>query len=280
MDAAQPRHELIYAEPRYYDIGFSQRDIQGETGFLEYLSRNLGRGRLEAFLEICCGPGHHMCALAARGIRSHGIETSRPMVTYVEEQVFASVASANDEATTDVRSAECTIALGDPRDFSIPEAVDLAFCPRNEFHYLLRREDIVAHLVAVAKNLGRGGLYVMELEHPAVLCGQRAGWPQRWTSAREGTSVEVRIGTGEEQIDPLQQIVDLEIALEVSENGESMRIVDSAPIRLCSYQELHALVRLSGAFDWIATFGDLSITQPFDRSDASRAMVPVLRCNM
>lgn len=279
MDAAQPRHELIFTEPRYYDIGFDRRDIPSETAFMEYLCRNLGRGRMQAFLEICCGPGHHMCALAARGVRSHGIETSRPMVTYVEEQVFATLEATNGEGALQ-HPAECTIALGDPRDFSIREAADLAFCPYHEFHYLLTREDIVAHLVAVAKNLGRGGLYVMELEHPAVLFGQRTGWPREWTASRDGTEVKVRIGTGRERIDPLQQIVDLEIALEVNENGAKKRLTDSAPIRLCSYQELHALVRLSGAFDWIATFGDLSITQPFDRSADSRVMVPVLRCNM
>ncbi len=80
--ATHPRHELLFAEPRIYDIGFAPPDIEVECGFLEYLSRNLGRGKLDAYLEVCCGPVHHLHRLAAQGVRAYGTCSSPEMVAY------------------------------------------------------------------------------------------------------------------------------------------------------------------------------------------------------
>jgi len=145
---------------------------------------------------------------------------------------------------------------------------------------LLTNEEIVSHLVAMAKNLGRGGLYIVELEHPGVFLGLTAERVEEWTVECDGVTVKVCIGGGTRVIDSVSQLYDLEIRLEVTENGETRIIRDSAPLRVLAHQELRALVQLSGVFDWVATFGDLSITQPFEAFGEARSMVPVLRCSI
>lgn len=289
FESSQPQHELIHAQPRYYDIGFGNRDLEAECGFLEYISRNLGRGRLDSFLETCCGPGYHMHHFAAQGVRAYGIDSSSEMVTYAGEKARLYGGESGDATPwggamgvdpTPNGTSGALALLADPRDFSLPEAVDLAFSPGRCICYLLRNEEVVAHLVAVAKNLGRGGLYIIEAQHPAWLFGNEKVRRREWASEQDGVSVKVRLGTGKERVDPITQVVDLEIVLEVTEGEEKKIVRDTAPVRAFTYQELRALVKLSGVFDWVATFGDLSITQPLDMSEGSRCMVPVLRCSV
>jgi len=277
----QPRHELIYAEPRAYDIGFCNRDFPVECGFLEYLSRNLGRGRLDSYVEVCCGPGHHLRTLASQGVRAYGIDISPEMVAYVEEHAGVSGQLPPEVPTAGPGAGgQAWIQLADPRDFTLPEAVDLAFCPSHHFRYLLRNEEVISHLVAVARNLGRGALYVLEMEHPRVLFEGGVYEPEAWVCERDQMKVAVTVGPGKGAIDPITQIRDLEIRLAITEPAGTRTVRDAAPVRAFTYPELRALVKLSGVFDWVATFGDLSITQPFDNTDGARCMVPVLRCSM
>ena len=274
----QPHHESIYAQPRYYDIAFDNRDLEVECGFLEYLSRNLGRGRLDSFLEVCCGPGYHMRRFAGRGVRTYGTSFSPEMVAYAEQKSLAGDPGAGDDVPGG--SGAVSFILADPRDFSLPEAVDLAFSPCGSLQYLLRNDEVVAHLVSVAKNLGRGGLYVIEMEHPAAFFGYPRMHPRQWESEQDGVHVKARRGSGHEEINPITQIMDLEIILEISEGGVTRVVRDSAPVRVFTHQEMRALVKLSGVFDWVTTFGALAIPQPFDMSDGAEHMVPVLRCSM
>jgi hypothetical protein len=92
--------------------------------------------------------------------------------------------------------------------------------------------------------------------------------------------VTVKWGTGEELIDPISHAADVAVTLEVTEKRETETISDEAPMRRFTHRELRALVRLSGAFDWVATFGDMTMTQPFDLSEGARRMVAVLRCSV
>ena len=289
--ASQLRHENLTSRPLPFDIAFGDRDLEVECGFLEYLSRNLGRGRLDSYVEICCGPGFHLHWLARRGCVAYGVDPSPEMVAYAEEKARQTAAGeptgrlAGPEGTPGgVSDQACerrgAILLADPRDFSLPEAVDLAFCPNLAFRYLLRTEDVITHLVTVAKNLGRGGLYVIEAEHPRVLIAGPLEPVQTWEVRRGDIRVKVRVGSGQNAFDPITQVRDLSIALEIQEGDKTETIEDAAPVRTYTHQELRVLVKLSGVFDWVATFGDLSITQPFDMSEGARCMVPVLRCSV
>ena len=288
MQSIQPKHEQVYSESRIVDIAFDNRDLDVECGFLEHLSRNLGRGCLDSYVEICAAPGHHVHRFAARGVRSYATLCHSVMLGYAEEKASRygqpPTTPEADEPSASRREMPppARILLTDPHDFSLPEAVDLAFCPRGAFHYELTTEDALTHLVSVAKNLGRGGLYVLELDHPAVFFGQRpAVW--EWEGERGGTRVRATRTLQVPKMNPLTQICDAELRFEVTrapeESGQQIAR-DVAPVRGYTHQELRTLVKQTGVFDWVATFGDLSIAQPFDTSEEARIQVPVLRCSV
>jgi hypothetical protein len=144
----------------------------------------------------------------------------------------------------------------------------------------LRNEDVIAHFVAVDKNLGREGLYVNEAEPPRLLSTVVGDLVESWDITREQTTVRVRIQPGRHGLDPITQIRDLSIALEAQEGESVERVEDIAPVRAYTYQEWPALVRMSGVFDWGATFENPSLTQLIGSPEGARRMVPVLRCSM
>jgi hypothetical protein len=291
---SQPRHELIYAETAAYALGFAEDTVEEQCGFLAHLSGTLGRGRLESYLEICCGPAFHAQNFANQGVRAYGIDFSADMTSYAAERALTRHIPDDSElvtigATGMIESEPVPplpyvleIKTADLTDFSVSEAADLAFCPRNQFRYLLKREDIISHFVSVAKNLGRGGLYVLEMDHPAHLFTGPGEKLIEWTRNTDEGSVGVKIESGGDPFDPINQVLDQRITLRISEGeGDACRkVTDRAPVRLVSYQELQLLVQQSGVFELVASFGDLLITQPFDNSPGSRCMVPVLRCSV
>ncbi|MFH1143791.1 MAG: hypothetical protein V1774_04535 [Candidatus Eisenbacteria bacterium] len=282
----RPHHELIYAQPRYYDIAFGFRDLGAECGFLEHLSRHLGRGGLESYCEVCCGPGYHVHEFAGRGVRAYGLEYSDDMVPYAREKGYRLATAAGfsgliGEAKEGRAMPPIAMILqGDPREVSLPEAVDLAFMPWLKLGYLLTDEEVVDQFVTIAKNIGRGGLYVIELDHPAHLFGYPDRAERQWEAEGDGVRVAVQWGSDQEPVDPITHTSDVDVIFDVDENGRNEIIRDGAPMRHFTHRELRALVRLSGVFDWVATFGDLSVTQPFDLSPGARRMVLVLRCNI
>ena len=288
----QPRHELVYAEAAVYEVGFGGVDLQEQCGFLDYLSRNIGRKRLDSYLEICCGPGYHMQFMADRGIRSYGIDFSAEMVALVAERAAERRMPDGGGLMTIGATGEMEsepsppppfrleVKNSDMTRFSLPEAVDLAFCPRSGFRYLLKQEDIISHFVTVSKNLGRGGLYVLELDHPSIIFCEPERRRREWSRKQGEMSVNVKIEEGLDPFDPIDQMIDQKITMEITEGDAMRQVTDRAPVRMTTYQELRALVQLSGVFEWVATFGDIRITQAFDNSHGARRMIPILRCSV
>jgi SAM-dependent methyltransferase len=284
----RPHHDILYAQPRYFDIAFDTLDLEIASGFLEHLSRHLGRGPIVSYLEVSCGPGYLMHRLAARGVRAYGVDASAEMVAYALEKArrLAALRSTGCDGWQESRptspglaSPPFAMALrASPTEITLPEAVDVAFCPRAALRYLLKDEEVIAHLVAVARNLGRGGLYVLELDHPGIYFREAGRVRQGWVVERGDVRVTVHWGGDDERVDPLTHASDVEAVLEVEDGGSTQILRDIAPLRAFTHPELRALVRLSGVFEWVTTFGDLNVLQPFDDSPEARAMVPVLRC--
>ncbi|RLB65258.1 MAG: hypothetical protein DRH04_10675 [Deltaproteobacteria bacterium] len=280
----QPHHEAIFARAELVDAVMGPTDLEGQCGFLEYVSRHLGRGRLESFLEVCCGPGYYVHCMAARGVRAYGVESVPEMAAFAREKARRLSREVPDGPAAggpgEGAPAPATIVEADLRNIVLPEAVDLAFCPGSKLRYLLRDEDVIEHFVSVATNLGRGGLYVLDLDHPAQLFDPSLRKPIRMEGKIGDVEVSIQWGTGHEKVDPVLQIVDLDVVMEIEKDGRKEIIRDSAPVRVFTHKEIQLLVKLSGVFEWVATFGDLNIGAPFESAAPDSRMVPVLRCSV
>jgi SAM-dependent methyltransferase len=257
----------IYDEPELYEAACAYRDVPGEV---EALLRWSGQhrvseaGPLRSVLELAAGPAEHARELARRGLDATTLDLSPAMC-----------ARAGDLAAKD--AVGLTVVQADMRDFSLPGRFDLAITMLNSLCHLLTLDDLLQHLASVARHVAPGGLYVIELAHPADFFAAERRTSSEWTSEVDGGTVSVRWGGGKDEIDPVTQITREHVSVTYHKRGGAVRTVtDVVPNRFWTATELTAAVRLAGGFAVVASYGDFDADTPVEAADAWR-MIVVLR---
>jgi SAM-dependent methyltransferase len=267
----------IYDEPELYQLSCAYRDVPAEVTALQswfgkhwrgarpgtHSSAHPGTG-VGSVLELAAGPAEHARELASRGLRVTTLDLSPAMCGY---------------AAARAREAGLTLSVveADMRDFSLPDRFDAAITMLNSLCHLFTLDDMVAHLRAVATHVIPGGLYVIELSHPADYFGPASKTSSEWVIEKDGVSAQVRWGGGDDRIDPLTQITDEHMSIIARGPGGTVRTVaDVVPSRFWTSTEMSAAIRLAGGFDVVASYGDFDDSTTLDAPSAWR-MILVLR---
>ena len=256
----QPIHEGLYALPEIYEIAFSYRDIERECDFLTAVYRRVTGRDPSSVLELACGPGQHARAFAARGLRVAALDASPEMTAYVRS-----------------RLPDAVVLTADMADFRLPLRVDLAFTLLDSLPYLTTNERLVAHLRCVHRALRPGGVYVVELRHPAEVWFSRPReGGQTWTMERDGVRVTTHWGL-EVQVDPIAQ-TERVLSRFVVERGHERRVVDAwGLLRPLLPQEFLALVELAGGWSFAGWWGDFDLDRPLTPDPPSWRFIIALR---
>jgi len=252
--------------PEYYDIAFDFRDLPKECAFLDQMCRSYGQGSPKSVVELGSGPGYHAIHLSNFGnvSRSIGLDLSPEMIEYAKRKNASAGGSAK-------------FILGDMRDYSLDEPVDLAICMMATFHLLLTNEDIIQHFRCVADNLADSGLYIIECTHPNDFFSQDSRTQSEWAFERDGIKVTTKWGSDDDKSDPITQINHTTVTLIVDRQGKRETHSFIEPFRMLTYQELKLLVELSGVFEIVDCFGSVDAKISFNNDKDSWRMVPVLR---
>lgn len=255
----------IYDEPEFYEAACAYRDVPSEVdALLRWFGQHHGADPAlpGAVLELAAGPAEHARNLVSRGLDVTALDLNPAMC--------ARAADLADKA-----GLKLTVIQADMRDFSLPGRYDLAITMLNSLCHLFSLDDMVRHLTAVGRHLDAGGLYVMELAHPADFFAAERRTSSEWTSEVDGGVVSVRWGA-QDQIDPVTQITREHVSVTWHKRGGPVRIVtDIVPNRFWTATELTAAIRLAGGFSIAASYGDFG-TEPVDAAGAWR-MILVLR---
>jgi SAM-dependent methyltransferase len=247
----------LYDRADLYDLAFSW-DPALEAAFYADL---LGPGRL---LDVGCGTGRILAALAARGRLVIGLERSEAMA-----------------AAARARGLE--VVIGDMCDFRLGGARGAAFCDGalshlSTFRYLLEDAHVRAHLDAMAAALpARGARYA--IDHDLVGRDYNPAHPgQRWTVRAGGFDVTASwraLGF------PRNGRVLEEAWIRVTGAGELRHIEE---LRAWTLHEFVRAIECHGAFEierWFAA--PFEVAAPFrpvpwaPRDDETRRVVTVLR---
>lgn len=255
-------HHELYRRARYYDVIFD-RDVEREIDFIVGLYTSASGRPPQAVLDLACGPAYHARAFARRGMRAVGLDLRAEMVEL-----------ARARAGADAERLDWLV--GDMRDFTLAEPVDVAFTMFDSIDCLQTGDEIVQHLRAVAANLRPGGLYVIDLTHPRD-CSPYAYGQFAYQGERDGCRVRIDWATNAPIADPLTQVAHVAVRMTVDDNGEHVVFEDMASERFLLPQEIVALARLSGSFEVVGWHGAYDVAQPFDASPASHRMIAVLR---
>jgi SAM-dependent methyltransferase len=256
----------IYDEPKFYEAACAYRDVSAEVDALLRWSdrhRDAAAGPPRTVLELAAGPAQHARGLASRGLGATALDLNPAMCARAAELAKAAEVRLN-------------VVEADMRDFTIDGPFDLAITMLNSLCHLLILQDMLDHLACVARHLSPGGLYIMEMAHPADLFATERRTTSEWsTNVADGT-VSVRWGA-QDHIDPVTQITREHVSVTHHKRGGPVRTVtDVVPNRFWTATELTAAIRLAGGFTVLASYGDFDADLPLDAAEAWR-MILVLR---
>ena len=255
----------IYENPRLYDLAFSFRDIAEECDGVLALARTHGVARPKRVLELACGPGHHLRELAKRGLDAVGIDLNDAMLAYGRRLARL------DAVAVQFRH-------GDMRSFRLSKRVDIAMCLFDSFAHCTSDEDGVAALRSAGGALRRGGLFMLELTHPADYFdpdhGRTLG---RWTQRHPGVVVEARYDTSARDAVAETYRATLVIEAKYADRRASRKIVSKQLHRMWLRGSVSNIAARSGMFDIVGWYGDLDVRVPFAMKMDSWRMVVVMR---
>jgi len=220
----------IYDEPELYEAACAYRDVPGEVSALLRWSGKHGDAGPRSVLELAAGPAEHSRELARRGLDATTLDLSPAMCARARELAAAA-------------GIALTVVQGDMRDFSIPRQFDLAITMLNSLCHLLTLDDLLHHLACLARHVAPGGLYIVELAHPADFLAAERRTSSEWSSEFDGGTVSVRWGGGSDEIDPITQITREHVRVTYSKRGGGVRTVtDVVPNRFWTATEFEAAV--------------------------------------
>lgn len=252
----------IYDNPWAYELACSFRDVAAEVdALLGWCAEH--RPPVRTVLELAAGPAEHAREFARRGISATALDLNPAMCEYAAEQARLSGVGL------DVVRADMTA-------FELGRRFDLVVTMLDSTAHLATLDDLVAHLDRTAAHLAPGGLYVLEMSHPADRLTDEPRVSTGWEVERAGVHATVRWGEPDDRLDPLTQIVDDHVTVTVTRDGETLVIEDVVPYRFWTATELTAAIRLSGALEIVEQHGDFTAGVPLDSPVAWR-MITIMR---
>jgi SAM-dependent methyltransferase len=279
----------IYDEPELYELACAYRDIPAEVTALQawFAAHFTGGPGVGSVLELAAGPAEHARELARRGVRAAALDWSAAMCSYAASQAKAA-------------GVALEIVEADMRDFRVagPDGTqakfDAAVTMLNSACHLFTLDDLVRHLTAVRAHLVPGGLYIVELAHPADFFAADPRTSNEWTIDADGVHADVHWGGRGDRIDPLTQVTNEHMTITATAKDGTIRTVsDVVPNRFWTLTEFTAAVNLantvalanarpgaaagtSGGFELVASYGDFDETTALEAPTAWR-MILVLR---
>jgi SAM-dependent methyltransferase len=266
----------IYDEPELYELACAYRDVPAEVSAVAAWCAAHHEGPVGSVLELAAGPAEHAREFARRGLRATALDRSPAMCEYAAARAKAA-------------GLDLAVVEADMRDFTVagpdgePAAFDLAVIMLNSACHLFTLDDLVRHLAAVRAQLAAGGLYIVELAHPADFFAPVPRTSSEWTVDAPGVQAKVRWGGRGDRIDPLTQVTEEHMTITATADDGTIRTVsDVVPNRFWTLTEFTAAIALANArlvdsaFELVATYGDFDESTALDAPTAWR-MILVLR---
>lgn len=261
-------NDKFYAFAKAYDIAFSDRDYDKEAEFINWLYENFSPLRYKEspqernFIELGCGPARHSIAMSKLGWNATGLDLSAEMLEYARE-----LAKQNQ--------ANLKLIKANMIDFETEEKYSVAACFTESITHILNNDDMLKHLESVARQLKRGGLYIIENAHPRFFFPPDEA--NVWETEKDNIRVKVLFGTPRDQYDSIGQIWDITTRLIIKIPGEKSIIVkNKSKHRWYLASEYDLFYRLSPQYNGIYFFGNMDIP-PDSLNENSECMIVCLR---
>ncbi len=237
----------LYANPKYYEIAFSYRDIPQEVQVMTELICRYSLIQAKRVLEFGCGNSPHMEELLRLGYTYVGIDLSPEMLEYSRQKA---------------EMFDCHIELHQQNmvDFSLDTPVDFAYIMLGSL-YVQSTEELVSHFASVSKALNPGGLYLLDWCVDFTWLGDT---DDSWVVEQDGIVTYVQHST--RLINFLEQTFEETIDLAVDDHGTTHRLRRTS-IRRAIYPQEFFLVTGEAGFEYIGGWNNWNLHEPLQGTE-------------
>ena len=249
----------LYDHPAIYDLVFGS-DWRAERDFLVDCFARYASGRVKKLFEPACGTGRLLYRFARDGYQVSGLDLNPHAIEYCNDRLAR-------------HGYPRTAFVADMTDFSLPKPVDAAFNTINSIRHLPSDKHARKHLLAVARAVRPGGLYVVGLHLIAKHC--QGDDEEHWSARRGNLGATSSLRTF--GLDRNKRIEHCRMEVNVYSPTEHRRIVETITFRTYTQRQWERLLVNSG---WeIAGTHDFSynVNRHEQVTDASEDVVYVLR---
>ncbi len=173
---------------------------------------------------------------------------------------------------------QARVVHGDLRDFKIPRKFDIAISMNAVFQYLMRCEDVAAHLRCVSDALTAKGLYLISLPTPQdFFVHPPDSIVSRWSGSKNDITVAVDWTYRQKSIDRSNQTFAGLARFIVTYAAEKHLLWMPYKYRMFFSQEIYALIALSGCFDIGEIYGAFDVNKHYTRMRKPKVMNVLLQ---
>jgi len=254
----------VFENPRYFEIAFQHRDIGKECDFIESVMETFSKTDNRKALDIYCGTGAHILELLRRGYDVDGFDCTDPMLEYVRKKL-------------NPKFYKPRLWKDNLESFTVEGEYGLLTNMLTSFNYITTNEGVLSHLECAAKALSYGGIYIIEMNHPRDMLSDSTSAPNKWIEVRDNLEIEMDWDYKSAHLDYIDQIYNMTGKMKIREGDDEKILTSEEKIRIYLFQEMRALISLSGWLNLVRAFGAFHFEQTLDGSDDSWRMILVLR---
>ncbi len=241
---------LFYNLPKYYDMAFD-RDFDSDIEFFERCFREYSEVEVHRILEAACGTGMFMENLPRYGYQAVGYDLSDAMVEYSKLRL----------QKVGLNTKQADAVLGNMKNKLFDEKFDAALVCINSLGYLTKENDIISHFEVMARNVKKGGLYIVEI---SCMCNDLANEKradERWLIEKEGIKLELSWNPC--SYDVPNRIRHVEFQMLINDHGNMMEVKEDHELRLWLYDEFKQFLS-HGGFEIMAIYNQKYENIPLD----------------
>lgn len=248
----------VYAQPRYYEIAFSFRDLPYEVDVCETCIRRFAQTPVTHVLELAAGNAPHMPEWIRRGYRYTGLDYSPSMLEFARQKAKA-------------HGAPAEFIQGDMNDFTLDEPVEFVYVMLGSL-FAASPAQLKQHFDCVARALRPGGLYFLDwIVDFDPLCG----YAETWEIEEDGVHMHVTCINNHKN--SMNQTVEESITLDITEDGQRFQLHQSATKSMIYPQQFLQMLELRGDFEFCGWWNAWDMNQPIDGESHVTRPITVIR---
>lgn len=249
----------LYANPKYYEIAFSFRDIAKEVDVFQKCITQHSKIPVKSVLELGCGNSPHLLELLKRGYRYTGIDLSQEMLEFSKSKV------------SEEMLGKTTFLQANMNDFRSDDKVDFAFILLGSI-YAKTTADLLSHFKCVSETLNTGGLYFLEY---CVNFEPLSDTKDSWTMEKDNIVVSAQYSG--KIINQVEQLYEENIVLNVSEKGQD-RIISLKETKRAVYpQEFLCIINNIKSLEFVGWWNDWDLGQELGKAAKINRPIIILR---